>query len=379
MRILLLTDGIAPFVLGGMQKHSRLLAEYLASNGVETTLFHYCERPLIESEVRAVFSDQANANLAIHNFLYQDNSKLPGHYLRAQKQMSKSYLQTLKELPKFDFIYAKGFMAWELLKQRDALKISAKVGVKLHGMNMFLPTHGIKEKLEQYIFRVPAKYCLDRADIVFSYGGKVSDVILKTGVPKNKIVEMPTGLEANWTRNTPLKTYLPRKILFVGRYDHVKGIRELNDFLSSSDGGYEMHFIGDIPSQFRFKKPFVFYHGVINDPQRMMELMDEMDALILPSYSEGMPNVVLEAMARGLVILATNVGAMSILVNSYNSILMENSDINSIRKGIDQFLSIDDQILLQMKHKSLHQAASLQWETIINRLLEQLRIAVANV
>lgn len=378
MKILLLTDGIAPFVLGGMQKHSRLLAEYLASNGVETTLFHYCERLLMESEVRAVFSDQANANLAIHNFLYQDNSKLPGHYLRAQKRMSKSYLLTLKELQQFDFIYAKGFMAWELLKEREVLKISAKVGVKFHGMNMFLPTHGIKEKLEQYILGVPAKYCLNRADVVFSYGGKVSDVILNIGVPRQKIVEMPTGVEASWNRISPLQTFVPRKIVFVGRYDHVKGIRELNDFLSSSKGGYEMHFVGDIPIQFRCDRPFVFYHGIINDPQRMMEVMDEMDALILPSYSEGMPNVVLEAMARGLVILATNVGAMNILVNQDNSIIIESSEAKSIKKVIDQFLIIDDEKLHQMKAQSLQQAASFQWDVIIDRLVEQLKIVVAH-
>ena len=34
-----------------------------------------------------------------------------------------------------------------------------------------------------------------------------------------------------------------------------------------------------------------------------------MDVLICPSYSEGMPNVIIEAAARGLAIIATNVGA----------------------------------------------------------------------
>jgi glycosyltransferase involved in cell wall biosynthesis len=109
-----------------------------------------------------------------------------------------------------------------------------------------------------------------------------------------------------------------------------------------------------------------------------MEVMDEMDALILPSYSEGMPNVVLEAMARGLVILATNVGAMSILVNQDNSIIIESSEAKSIKKVIDQFLIIDDEKLHQMKAQSLQQAASFQWDVIIDRLVEQLKIVVAH-
>ena len=40
MRILLLTDGIYPYTMGGMQKHSYYLAKYLAQNNVNVTLFH---------------------------------------------------------------------------------------------------------------------------------------------------------------------------------------------------------------------------------------------------------------------------------------------------------------------------------------------------
>ena len=42
-----------------------------------------------------------------------------------------------------------------------------------------------------------------------------------------------------------------------------------------------------------------------------MVTLDECDVLLLPSLSEGMPTVVLEAMARGLKIIGTDVGAMS--------------------------------------------------------------------
>jgi hypothetical protein len=40
MKILLLTDGIFPFVMGGMQKHSYYLAKYLDKEVVDVTLAH---------------------------------------------------------------------------------------------------------------------------------------------------------------------------------------------------------------------------------------------------------------------------------------------------------------------------------------------------
>ena len=41
MRIALITDGIWPYVLGGMQKHSYYLCKYLAANKIQVDLFHF--------------------------------------------------------------------------------------------------------------------------------------------------------------------------------------------------------------------------------------------------------------------------------------------------------------------------------------------------
>ena len=40
MRIALLTDGIYPHILGGMQKHSFYLAKYFAQNKIQVDLYH---------------------------------------------------------------------------------------------------------------------------------------------------------------------------------------------------------------------------------------------------------------------------------------------------------------------------------------------------
>ena len=40
MRIALLTDGIFPYVIGGMQKHSFYLAKYFIKNKIYIDLYH---------------------------------------------------------------------------------------------------------------------------------------------------------------------------------------------------------------------------------------------------------------------------------------------------------------------------------------------------
>ena len=41
MKVALITDGINPYVIGGMQKHSTYLAKHLVQNGVKLDLFHF--------------------------------------------------------------------------------------------------------------------------------------------------------------------------------------------------------------------------------------------------------------------------------------------------------------------------------------------------
>ena len=72
-----------------------------------------------------------------------------------------------------------------------------------------------------------------------------------------------------------------------------------------------------------------------------------------PSYSEGMPNVILEAMSRGLAIMATDVGAVRLLVSEDNGILLNNCNEILIRKAISKFILMDRKLILNMKENSI--------------------------
>ena len=46
MKVLMITDGINPFVIGGMQKHSANLAKHLTLSGCKVTLVHCVDQLL---------------------------------------------------------------------------------------------------------------------------------------------------------------------------------------------------------------------------------------------------------------------------------------------------------------------------------------------
>ena len=83
------------------------------------------------------------------------------------------------------------------------------------------------------------------------------------------------------------------------------------------------------------------------------QLLMTSDIFFLPSYNEGMPMSVLDAMGYGLPIVSTNVGGIPKLVqNGQNGVCCEPGDINSFSKGITELLK-DEELRNKASQKSI--------------------------
>lgn len=354
MRVALITDGIFPYVIGGMQKHSYYLCKYLVKLGVEVDLYHtnLSTYDIAKLELFTA-EEQTKINSIVIKFPASD--KMPGHYLRSSYKYSLAVYDAFKKQAPVDFIYCKGFSGWKIAQEKKAKKISSPLAVNFHGYEMFQPAPSFKSKIEQHLlFRGPVKFICNNADYVFSYGSKIDEVIKSIPVAASKIVSIPTGIEAAWINNIIKPTDDKKKFLFIGRYERRKGIQELSTAISQiCNSNCEFHFIGPIPEEHQLKTDQVIYHGSINNQEDIKQITKDCDVLICPSYSEGMPNVIMEGMASGLAIIATNVGAVNLLVDKNNGYLLELKELPNLDQIIQNFISHSPEAIDAMKKNSV--------------------------
>lgn len=150
----------------------------------------------------------------------------------------------------------------------------------------------------------------------------------------------------------------PPHLLFVGRLAAVKGVGVLLDALATlktSLPDLRVTLIGDGPERAQLTRDaaemglsdtvdFIGYRS----QSEVAEALKDTDALILPSFAEGVPVVLMEAMAAGRPVIATNVGGVAELVtNGQSGWLVPPGNAPALAEAITGVLT-DDQARARM-------------------------------
>jgi glycosyltransferase involved in cell wall biosynthesis len=385
LKVALITDGIWPYVLGGMQKHSYYLAKYLAGKGVDVHLVHFNNSSYDIAQLE-FFSEEEKRRITSIVVDFPKLPAFPGHYLLASYLYSRRVLEAIRpQLQIYSFIYTKGFSGWALIRAKANQKLNcAPVGVKFHGYEMFQEPPSFKIRLQQFLLlRPPVRYMNRHADLVFSYGAGITGIITSLGVPRDKIFELPSGVEKDFLAESPTPVGKRIRFLYLGRYERRKGIQELHKAIlelpAEVKSQIQFNFLGPIPDSARLTDPAVNYHGEVRDPLKLRALISENDILVCPSFSEGMPNSILEGMARGLAVLATPVGATPVLLNNATGWVLEKPSPHTIKHAITSIVASGADEITRKKHNALSMIReNFVWEVLIDRLYERIKSTTTN-
>lgn len=165
-------------------------------------------------------------------------------------------------------------------------------------------------------------------------------VVKNFKVKSNKITIIPNFIDAN--------VYLPynsknkkESLLFIGRLTNQKNLFNLIDALKNSNYSLDIVGDGELKSQLM---TYASQHNVnVNFLGRIPNsqipaLMNQYEVFILPSYYEGNPKALLEAMSCGLAVIGTDVeGIRDIIKHKENGYLCK-TDSKSIRDAIDEIM-----------------------------------------
>lgn len=167
---------------------------------------------------------------------------------------------------------------------------------------------------------------------------------------KSNTVVIPNWIEPESYRVNPSDqqdTKTPQ-ILFIGWLEKNKGVHDLLNALSllKSDqlsfslvvcgSGSQHRSLQQQASELDLESE-VDFRGWVSGEEKD-RVLAESQIFILPSYSEGMPNSVLEAMCCGLPIVATPVGGVPQLVCNEGALLVTPGAPNEIADAIEQLL-----------------------------------------
>jgi glycosyltransferase involved in cell wall biosynthesis len=364
LRVALFTDGLFPDVVGGMQKHSFYLAKYFAMNGLQVDLYYMAPSKLHDKAIKA-FSPEIAQNINPIYVAFVKRLPLPGHYIMESRAFSISLYNEMKKQPPVDFIYAQGFTGWMAAEMRMKGKLKTPLIVNLHGLEMFQPVFGFKAKLQQKMLQGPARFILKNADFAYSLGGRLTDILKQLTTP-DKIIVQSIGLDKNWVSTTIPQSTTPRQFVFIGRPEKRKGMDLLSALIQKTDSKTaHFHIVGGWNSSEKIKGNQVTYHGLVKEELKLQQILDNAQVLICPSYSEGMPTVILEAMSRGLAVIATDVGAVSELVSSNTGWLISPGNGDELLSAFNEALTKPG---LEEKQRNAQKliAEKFTWDKVIS-------------
>lgn len=169
------------------------------------------------------------------------------------------------------------------------------------------------------------------------------------------------------------------RFLMIGRLLRDKGVYEYTEAAKNilqKNKHVEFHLLGEIDDQnpSAIKKEeleswildgVIHYHEHTKDTR---PFICESDCVVLPSYREGMPRVILEGLAMGKPCITTDApGCKDAVIDGESGFICKTANVDSLQQVIEQFISLD----VEYKNKiSINARKRAEYTFSIKRIID---------
>lgn len=359
---LALVDETAKYAtLGAMQTeappyHITHLIPTAADGGVRRYVQQCCSIHSVRSSVIAIFATNEPADMALESEI-EIRLDIPLSQYAEIGTIEEKVAAAVRQL-KPDLLHSHHLGCDVYARPAAECTATGRMIRHVHGMLQRASEHPTREKEVRFDWTI-AEMDYERAiEPLVSYTICVSrelrDKLSDYGLPREKLIVLSNGVDPAWFRpiddaerrrarqmlGISKETYL---IGFVGRIEPCKNADYLIELaLRQQQAARRPQYlvVGSGPSEARIKRKveakglsamFTFH------PSRLAvrDFYAALDVLILPSYTEGSPFVLLEAMACGIAVMAAAVGGiLETIRDGVDGLLFDPNDIEAGLAGI---------------------------------------------
>jgi len=204
---------------------------------------------------------------------------------------------------------------------------------------------------------------------------------------KSKVIVIPNGADKifykkikknSFKKNNKIKE--KKLVLFFGRLNPTKGPENLaKAAIEISKKRKDIAFVWFGPDEGKAEevnsliKPYknMYYLGPIRGKKKVAEMYQAADVYALPSYREGLPLTLFEAMASGLPIVACPVNGIPYEMKApENGLFVEYGDIQGLAEKILTILD-NPQLAKKMSKNNFIKAKKFDWDNIYKRYMKE--------
>ena len=170
---------------------------------------------------------------------------------------------------------------------------------------------------------------------------------------KNKEISLvyPSELDDTWTKNISEPNLEKPKLLYIGRIKIEKGVFSLFNIFNKIQDDIVLSVVGKVEDKEKINNEKINFIDYEHDPGKLIEIYDNHNISILPSFTEAHPKVLDESLARLRPIIIFK--DIEHVINNKKGIFVSQRDPSSLKNTINYIIQNYTKIQKEMSKNIL--------------------------